>query len=183
MKPLEKKTFTQIRTEIISKAEGEVLEIGCGTGINFPFYKHVSVTAIEPNDVLRDLAHKRADQTDAPIHVVEGNAEKLPFKDHSFDTVVGTLVFCTIPDPKKAIREMMRVCKPKGKILIFEHTRHEHKMLAAMQDLLTPIWKRICDGCHLNRNTEQLLRQEGIEIVNKKTYMNKIFITVEGRNA
>ncbi|MDQ0898062.1 class I SAM-dependent methyltransferase [Paenibacillus sp. V4I7] len=181
MKPLETKRFIDIRSELINKAKGEVLEIGSGTGINFSFYKDVSVTAIEPNPVLRKASYERAYEAKMPIHVIEGNAEQLPFADHSFDTVVGTLVLCTIPNPVKAIREISRVCKPTGTILLFEHIRHENSLLGKIQDLLTPIWKRACDGCHLNRDTIHLLRQEELEIIDIKKHVGNIFITVEAR--
>lgn len=183
MKPLEKNSFLHIRTNLITQANGAVLEIGCGTGINFNFYQNVTVTAIEPNEAMRNIAFVRALSAHVPIHVIEGSAEELPFRDNSFDTVVGTLVFCTIPDPKKALREVIRVCKPKGKILLFEHIRHEQRMLAILQDFLTPIWKRVCDGCHLNRNTVEWLKKEDVEIVNTKSHFRKIFITVEARNS
>ncbi len=183
MRPLEKKSFLTIRRQLIGKAHGEVLEIGCGTGVNFSFYRQVKVTAIEPNEVLREAALRRSAQAQAPIHVMEGNAEALPFKDNSFDTVVATLVFCTIPDPQKAIREIMRVCKPGGRLLFFEHIRHEQSWAASLQDLLTPVWKRVFDGCHLNRDTEALLKREGIQITELKSYFKKLFITVEAENA
>jgi ubiquinone/menaquinone biosynthesis C-methylase UbiE len=181
MKPLETKRFIHIRSELISKAKGDVLEIGCGTGINFSFYKDVSVTAIEPNPFLRKTSYERAAAAKTPIHVMEGNAEQLPFSEHSFDTVIGTLVLCTIPNPVEAIREISRVCKPTGTILLFEHVRHENSLLGKLQDFLTPIWKRACDGCHLNRDTIHLLRQEDIEIIEINKHVGNIFITVEAR--
>ncbi|XEC96563.1 class I SAM-dependent methyltransferase [Paenibacillus tarimensis] len=182
MKPVEEKTFLPIRTELLKEAYGNVLEVGCGTGINFSFYRDVKVTALEPNSVFRDAAIKQVNQAQVPIQIVEGSAEAMPFDDDAFDTVVGTLVFCSIPDPTQAVREVMRVCKPGGKILLFEHVRHEHTMLAAMQDFFTPLWKRLCDGCHLNRSTAEVLIQEGVEIVRIHKHMNNIFISVVARN-
>ncbi len=181
MKPLETKRFIDIRSELINKAKGEVLEIGCGTGINFSFYKDVTVTAIEPNPVLRKTSYERASEAKTPIDVIEGNAEQLSFSDHSFDTVVGTLVLCTIPNPVKAIREISRVCKPTGTILLFEHVRHENVILGKLQDLLSPVWKRACDGCHLNRDTIHLLKEEDIEIIEINKYLGDIFVTIEAR--
>ena len=183
MRPLEKNSFIHIRSNLINQATGTVLEIGCGTGINFQFYQNVEVTAIEPNEAMRSIAFVRALSAHASIHVIEGSAEILPFKDNSFDTVVGTLVFCTIPDPIRAIREVVRVCKPGGKILLFEHIRHDQRMLAILQDLLTPVWKRLCDGCHLNRNTVEWLMKENIDIIHTKTHIKKLFITIEARNS
>lgn len=179
MKPLENKKFAYIRAKLISKARGEVLEIGCGTGANFDLYRGgLSVTAIEPNPVMRIAANKRAAEAHANIRVLEGNAEQLSFADNSFDTVVGTLVLCTIPNPIQAIREMKRVCKPDGTILLFEHVRHEHILLGKLQDMITPIWKRVCDGCHLNRDTVTLLRHEGIHMMEVNQYIGNIFVTI-----
>ncbi|MCR8644450.1 class I SAM-dependent methyltransferase [Paenibacillus sp. N1-5-1-14] len=182
MGPLEQKRFRRIRAELVGKASGNVLEVGCGTGINFDFYKNVRVTAIEPNPIFRKIALERASSTLAEVHVIEGNAEQLPFTNHTFDTVIGTLILCTIPDPVQAIREMKRVCKPAGTLLLFEHVRHKNIMLATLQDVMTPIWKKVCDGCHLNRDTIELIREEGFEIVEVKTYLSSIFVTIEIRN-
>lgn len=183
MSPMEKKSFLAIRRDLISKAEGEVLEIGCGSGINFSLYRNVNVTAIDPDEILRETAYSRAKEADVPIQVMDGNAEELPFADEAFDTIVGTLVFCTIPDPARAVREMLRVCKPEGKILIFEHVLHEHQALATLQHLLTPVWKRVCGGCHLNRDTVELFVREGVDIVQLETHMHRIFVTLEGKRS
>ncbi|WP_257348736.1 class I SAM-dependent methyltransferase [Pseudalkalibacillus decolorationis] len=183
MEPVEKKSFGKIRAELLKMAHGNVLEVGCGTGLNFKYYEDVTVTAIEPKESFRKTAAERASHANVPIVVYEGNAEKLDFPDHSFDTIVGTLVFCSIADPIKAIREIIRVCKPNGKVLLFEHVRHDNKMIATLQGIATPLWKRMCDGCHLNRDTAQLLQQEGIEIIQIKPHRSKIMITIEARNS
>jgi ubiquinone/menaquinone biosynthesis C-methylase UbiE len=180
MSPLEKNRFKKIRTNLLKKASGKVLELGSGTGINFPFYRSVeSVTAIEPSlDMIGQSIHKKK-QAIVPVDIVHASAEELPFPDHSFDTVVGTLVFCTIPNVEKAIDEMKRVCKPEGRILLFEHVRMGTPVLAGLQDWLTPFWKKICDGCCLNRNTLKLLRQNGLDILHQETYFKDLFIVVE----
>lgn len=179
MNPLEKRKFKEIRTGLLAKARGHVLEIGSGTGLNFSLYRDVHVTALEPNEAFRSISLARVIQAEVTIEVVEGNAEALPFPDQTFDTVVGTLVFCSIADPVKAIQEMRRVCKPSASILLFEHVRHDSKTLAFMQDIMTPVWKRIGDNCHLNRDTEQLLLQEGLKIKSKQTYFGRVFIVME----
>lgn len=159
MKALEKKKFTRIRKELLSKATGCVLELGSGTGVNFPFYKAaVSVTAIEPSQDMIKHSLSKLNNAVVPVKVVQGNAEELPFEANMFDSVVATLVFCTIPNPEKAMLEMKRVCKPGGKILLFEHVKMENRYLSILQELLTPIWKKICGGCCLNRNTIGLLK-------------------------
>jgi ubiquinone/menaquinone biosynthesis C-methylase UbiE len=113
MKPLEITRFSGIREKLISNAEGRVLEIGSGTGVNFPLYKYATqVDAIEPNSYMRNKSLERMKLTKIPIQTYLVKAESLPFPDSTFDTVVGTLVFCTIPDPLKALNEVRRVCKP-----------------------------------------------------------------------
>ncbi|CAG7645604.1 class I SAM-dependent methyltransferase [Paenibacillus allorhizosphaerae] len=179
MEPLERRRFLTIRTSLLSCAKGEVLEIGSGTGINFPLYRDVHVTAVEPSALMREQSTARVRQASVPITVIPGTAERLPFEPDVFDTVVGTLVLCTVPDAVQAVREMKRVCRPGGTLLLFEHVRLDHPVWGRLQDALTPAWKRLCDGCHLNRDTMRLLRSEGLDIVKTQSCMGHIFIAVE----
>src|SRR5690554_594441 len=120
MKPLEARGFSNIRKNLMQKAKGKVLEIGSGTGLNFPFYVQAEeVTALEPDPSMRARSLKRSNHAKVPIKIISGNAEKLPFQDNDFDFIVGTLVLCSISDPQKALEEMRRVCKPGGKVLFF----------------------------------------------------------------
>ncbi|MFL6560228.1 MAG: class I SAM-dependent methyltransferase, partial [Bacillus sp. (in: firmicutes)] len=183
MNPLEKKKFKRIRKELLSKATGNVLELGSGTGINFPFYqKAEKVTAIEPSHYMIERSFSKLKESVVPIEVVQASAEKLPFAENTFDTVVATLVFCTIPDPEKAILEMKRVCKFEGKILLFEHVRMQNRLLSTLQDWLTPAWKKICDGCCLNRNTLDLLMAHDISIIKVQKYYRDLFVFAEAKN-
>jgi ubiquinone/menaquinone biosynthesis C-methylase UbiE len=183
MGPLERRGFGQIRKKLIQKAYGEVLEIGSGTGFNFPFYERSKkVTAIEPEPHMRELSLPRAQKTEVPIDVILANAEELPFPDDFFDTVVCTLVFCMIPNPNKALEEIRRVCKPEGQILLFEHVKIKHRFLGQLQEWFTPFWKRICDGCHLNRNTLELVKQEGFKVTSIQRYYKDIFLVIEAIN-
>ncbi|WP_342045325.1 class I SAM-dependent methyltransferase [Bacillus sp. OTU530] len=180
MGPLEKGKFQSIRKKLLQKANGVVLEVGSGTGINFPYYESViKVTAIEPNQHMIKRSSKRREMSVVPIEVIEESAERLPFADNTFDTVVATLVLCTIPNPELAVQEMKRVCKSKGKILLFEHVRVKNPFLATLQDWLTPLWKKGCDGCCLNRDTVQMIQANGLEILNKRTFYNGFFIELE----
>lgn len=179
MEPLERRSFLPIRTALLARAKGDVLEIGSGTGINFPLYRNVRVTAIEPSAAMREQAKARIRQSAVPVTVLPGTAERLPFGADAFDTVVGTLVLCTVPDAAQAVREMKRVCRPGGRLLLFEHVRLEHPVWGRLQDALTPAWKRLCDGCHLNRDTMRLLRSEGFEIMKLQSLWGGIFIAVE----
>ena len=104
--------------------------------------------ALDPTPAMVERSLPRTTQVAVPIEVIVANAEALPFPDHTFDTVVGTLVFCTIPDPCQALCEMRRICKPAGKVLFFEHVRVHHPLVGRLQDWLTPLWKRMAGGCH-----------------------------------
>ncbi|MDP4104917.1 MAG: methyltransferase domain-containing protein [Bacillota bacterium] len=180
MGPLERRSFKRIRINLLSKASGKVLELGSGTGINFPLYHSLeSVTAIEPSTYMIEKSIQKKQKSLIPIEIVHASAERLPFPDNTFDTVIGTLVFCTIPNVEKAIEEMKRVCKPEGRILLFEHVRMGNSILAHLQDWLTPFWKKICDGCCLNRNTVQVLKENGLEIVQLETYFKDLFVVAE----
>lgn len=182
MIPLEKKKFKDIRQQLLSKATGRVLEIGAGTGINFPLYKSADkVVAIEPSEHMIKKSETKRNHAKIPIEIIQTGAERLPFEDHSFDTVVATLVFCTIPNPEQALEEIKRVCKPEGKILFFEHVKMENRFLAGLQDWLTPAWKKICDGCCLNRNTLGLIKAHHLSVMKVENYYNGLFISVEAK--
>ncbi|ANU23231.1 class I SAM-dependent methyltransferase [Planococcus donghaensis] len=180
MKPLEKTRFEKIRANLVRKAEGRVLEIGYGTGANFRYYTNVErVDAIEPNPEMSKHAKKRIKKSRTTIYTYQEKAEQLSFPNDSFDTVVATLVFCTIPEPEKALEEIRRTSKPGAKILLFEHVKVDQKMVGKTQDALTPVWKKVCDGCHLNRNTLHTLKQSGLIIEKVTPYYGGLFLTIE----
>lgn len=182
MGPLERWKFQGIRKELLEKASGRVLELGSGTGINFPLYKQVdSVTAIEPNEYMIEQSIFRKKKSAVPMEIVHTGAEELPFADGAFDSVVATLVFCTIPDVDKAVSEMKRVCKQDGKILLFEHVKMENRILAKLQDWLTPFWQKIGDGCCLNRDTISLFTSHGFNLIEVRKFYKGLFIVVEMR--
>src|SRR5699024_1353527 len=183
MRPLEKTKFNKIRKTLVSQAIGRVLEIGSGTGMNFPHYKNATqVDAIEPNPLMKERALKRMERSRIPIQTYLVEAEKLPFADNTFDSVVATLVFCTIPEPMKALQEIQRVSKPNAKILLFEHVRVDKALLGKTQDVLTPLWKKACDGCHLNRDTLELIKQSSLSVMEVDSYFNVIFLTIKCLN-
>nr|TXF83996.1 class I SAM-dependent methyltransferase [Alkalicoccus halolimnae] len=181
MKPLELVMLTKVREKLLRPAYGKVLEIGSGTGLNFPYYPEavVHVTALEPQRKLREKSLSRSLRSKTAIEVIEGEAEKLPFADNSFDTVVNTLVFCTIPDPEKALSEILRVAKPGATVLFYEHVRPPQKKLAVLFDKVTPAWKAVADGCHLNRDTEALIRRSGLKIIKKETAVKRLFVQLQ----
>jgi ubiquinone/menaquinone biosynthesis C-methylase UbiE len=180
MQPLEQKGLAGIRKPLIHQAKGKVLEIGSGTGFNFPYYRQgVEVIAIEPQRLMRERSLRRSSRAQVLINVMDGSAEELPFGDNTFDTVVGTLVLCTIPNPAKALKELRRVCKPGGKILLLEHVRLDRPILGRIQDWLTPVWKHLCDGCHLNRNTLELVTKAGFQDVRVTRHYKDILLEIE----
>ena len=183
MSPLEQNKFKRIRRELLKGASGRVLELGSGTGINFPLYNNVeTVTAIEPSQPMIDRSLTKQKSAVVPIEIVHASAENLPFGDHTFDTVVATLVFCTIPNVEKAIQELKRVCKPDGKILLFEHVKMENRMLSKLQESLTPFWKKICDGCCLNRETLREFTNQGLKIERVEHFYKDLFAVAVLRN-
>lgn len=183
MKPLEKTRFKKVRSDLIRNATGKVLEIGSGTGINFPYYEQAeSVAAIEPNPQMSRLAVRRGRSAHVPITLYEASAEELPFEDNTFDTVIATLVFCTIPNPAAALKEIQRVSKNDAKILFFEHVRMEQPALANLQHLLNPLWEKIADGCQLDRDTLSLISRSGIHINSVQTLYSGLFLSINCKN-
>lgn len=180
MSPLERRRFKSIRKDLLNGATGKVLELGSGTGVNFPLYSNVDhVIAIEPSQHMIDQSLPKLQLAEVPIDLVNASAESLPFEDHTFDTIVATLVFCTIPNVDEAINELKRVCKPNGKILLFEHVKMENKVLSSMQEGLTPLWSKICDGCCLNRETLKAFTSKGFEMERLETCYKDLFIIAE----
>lgn len=151
------------RTRVAGAAEGRVLEIGIGSGLNLPLYgMGVSeVVGVDPSPALLSRADAAAGRCRAPVALVEGSAEALALEDRSFDTVVTTWSLCTIPDAGQALAEVRRVLRPGGVILFVEHGRAPELGVARWQDRLDPIWTRIAGGCHLNRAMDVLLTEAG----------------------
>ena len=160
------------RRELLLPIEGEVLEIGFGTGLNIPFYGNVDVLyALEPNPDIYHLAVERVQH--APFHLrhVQAHAEKLPFADQSLDHVVSTWTLCSIARLDQALAEIYRVLKPTGTLHLVEHVKHPNSVkIQSLQTLLTPIQKRIGDGCHLNRDIERSLQQAKFKFIEKQYF-------------
>jgi SAM-dependent methyltransferase len=149
------------RERATSAAKGEVLEIGVGSGVNLPLYGEPvgHVVGIEPSPRLLSMAKATATEARRPVTLLEGSAERIPLADHAVDTVVTTWTLCSIPDVRRALQEMRRVLKPNGRLLFVEHGRSPDRRVRHWQDRLTPLWKRIGGGCHLNRPIDELIDQ------------------------
>jgi ubiquinone/menaquinone biosynthesis C-methylase UbiE len=166
MAPGEKAFFAEVRRDMLADLSGDVLEIGAGTGANFPYYpEDANVTATEPDTYMMDRCRMRAAKAEAQIELRQAWAEALPFNDASFDYVIATLVLCSVRDPRKALAEVKRVLKPGGEFRLYEHVRYVNRIGALVQDAVTPAWKWFGAGCHPNRDTGRLVREAGFEVV------------------
>lgn len=162
---LEAKVLSKFRPLIAGEASGRILEIGAGTGANFAYYPSASnVVAVEPDPFMLRRARKQADELGLEVEFRQALAEALPFDDRTFDTVVATLVFCTVTDPDRAFAEVKRVLKPDGTFRFIEHVRASDGLAVRAQNVLTPLWRRIGAGCHLNRPTVESIEAAGFEI-------------------
>lgn len=140
------------RAAVLADAHGRTLEIGAGTGLNLPHYPAAvsELVLTEPVKAMSVRLERRAAGAHLPARVVAAGAEELPFDDDSFDTVVSTMVFCTVEEPERALAEVARVLKPGGRLLFIEHVRSESARLARWQDRLHGPWKAFGDGCNCN---------------------------------
>ena len=154
------------RERVISAAEGRVLEIGIGSGLNLPFYSSRAweVVGLDPAPRLLAMARRAAEQCAVPVTFVEGSAEAIPLDDNSIDTAVTTWTLCTIPDAVRALIDVRRVLKPGGRLLFIEHGLAPEDNVRRWQNRLTPVWKRFSGGCHLNRPIRSLIEEAGYRI-------------------
>jgi SAM-dependent methyltransferase len=154
------------RRRLVAAAHGAVLEIGAGYGATFPFYPAAvsSVLALEPDPVLRELALAAARRAPVPVTVREGVAEALPAADASIDVVVSSLVLCSVADQAAVLAEALRVLRPGGLLLFYEHVRSAHALLAVAEDVVAPLWSRLAGGCHPNRDTAAAIAGAGLNV-------------------
>jgi ubiquinone/menaquinone biosynthesis C-methylase UbiE len=160
------------RHKVVPLAQGHVLEIGIGTGLNLEHYdkaKIKKIVGLDPGLEMHRLARKRVERTGLPVELVGLSAEKIPFEAGTFDTVVVTYSLCTIPDPVAALKEMRRVLKPGRKLIFCEHGLAPDESVRRWQHRLTPLWSRLGGGCHLNRDIPALLREAGFRSTDMET--------------
>src|SRR5260370_24691845 len=160
---MRQRNFAPFRERVVGAARGRVLEIGIGSGLNLSSYRPCAeeVYGVDPSTELLAKARNRVNTARIPVKLVEGSGEKLPFDDRSFDTVVMTFTLCSIADAALAVREMRRVLRPEGELRFVEHGQASDPSIARWQDWLTPAWKRLGGGCHLNRKIYDLFKTGG----------------------
>lgn len=165
-KASEEAGLREMRRELLAQARGRVLELGAGTGLNLDLYPESveSLVLTEPDPHMIRQLRKRAGESPRAVEVVEAPAERLPFDSGSFDTVLVTLVLCTVPDPAATLGEVRRVLKPDGQFLFLEHVRSHDPRLARWQDRLQKPWRFLGDGCHCNRDTVEKIAAAGFDV-------------------
>ena len=158
----ERRGMAARRSELLASARGRVLELGAGTGLNLRHYPDgVDLVVSEPDPAMRARLRRRAGSA---VTVVDAGAERLPFPDDSFDTVVSTLVLCTVADPDAALAEVRRVLAPGGRLLLIEHVRADAPRLARRQDRFAGLWHTVAMGCRCNQPTVELLERAGLSL-------------------
>lgn len=171
---MDKLTPKKLRKDFIQLAQGEVLEIGIGTGVNLEFYpEDVSVTGIDFSPKMLERARKKADKLTQNINILEMDVERLDFADDSFDTVVATCVFCSVPNPIQGLKEVRRVTKPSGKIILLEHMRSGNEFIGKIMDMLNPIGLHIV-GANINRMIMDNIKKAGLELIHQDLIMTSI---------
>ena len=159
------------RRQMIPRASGSVLEVGFGSGLNLPFYGPDvrEIHAVDPSAELWRLGRRRVTQVKCPVRFLQASAEQIPLDDDRFDTVTMTWTLCSIPDPLRALAEVRRVLKPDGRLVFIEHGRSPDPTVRAWQARLTPWWRRIAGGCHLDREVDALLAAAGFHVADLST--------------
>lgn len=170
----------RLRQKLLSKATGKILEVACGTGLNMPFFPAGSdITAVDLSPNMLEMARKNAIQYGLNVNLAVMDAEQLEFADGSFDTVVSALSTCTFPDPVKALREMKRVCRPDGLILLLEHGHSNLPWLANFQDRNEYKHFQEHAGCRWNQDPLDLVQSAGIKVLTSKRSILGMFHSME----
>jgi ubiquinone/menaquinone biosynthesis C-methylase UbiE len=154
------------RAALLEQARGQVLELGAGTGLNLPHYPEglEELVLTEPSPPMVARLERRAKHSGTASSVMAADAERLPFEDDRFDTVISTLVLCTVDEPQRAIDEIARVLRPGGQLLFLEHVRSDSRRLARWQDRLHRPWHAFAAGCNANRATVDMLRESALRV-------------------
>ncbi|HIC26852.1 MAG: class I SAM-dependent methyltransferase [SAR86 cluster bacterium] len=160
------------RQKVVPQAEGKVLEVGIGSGLNLPFYdksKVKKIWGLDPSEELNRMASKVATEENLEVDFIISGAENIPLPDDHVDTVLITYTMCTIPEVEQANQEMKRVLKPGGKMIFCEHGKAPDPNIHKWQNRVNPFWKKIAGGCNLNRDIPDLIEASGFKLENLET--------------
>ena len=164
-------------------AGGSILEVGVGTGKNFPYYPpNAEITAIDFSEKMLSRARSKARKRGIKVRLLPMDVQKLDFEDNTFDTVVATFVFCSVPDPLKGLAEVKRVCKPDGKVILLEHVLSANRLLAYLMNLANPVVVRLM-GANINRRTVENVAVSGLTVEQVTDFKAGIFKLIEARKA
>lgn len=168
------------RKEVLLNVKGNILEIGFGTGLNITCYPSFvkEITVLETNEGMDSLVRIRDSKIKINFKLL--NAESLPFDDETFDTVVSTFTFCSIEDIDTAMKEFLRVLKPKGQLIFLEHGAGKDNKVRFIQNLLNPIYKLLSNGCNLNRNIKSIIERSGFSIIDVEEFHDRHMIKLTG---
>lgn len=171
-----------LRSAMVAKARGRVLEIGAGTGLDFPYYGLGAwVIATDPDLGMLARAGDRARAAGAEVLLVAADAELLPFREATFDAGIVGLAMCTIPHPDRALAELRRALRPGAELWLLEHVRMEQPLLGRLQDLLTPLWRRLAGGCRLNRRTTAAVIAGGFAVESVESHLGGYLQVIAAR--
>lgn len=172
--PMEMMALREWRIDLMKGLEGNILEIGVGTGKNIEYYPDdISITAIDFSEGMLQKAREKAEKYNKNVTLIQMDAQDMKFPDNTFDTIFTTCVYCSVPDPVKGLKEMRRVCKPNGKIIMIEHVRSEMWLLGAVMDILNPIVVTTY-GVNINRKTVENIYKSGFTDVNSNNLYGDI---------
>jgi ubiquinone/menaquinone biosynthesis C-methylase UbiE len=164
--PMEIMSLKKLRLDVTKDLKGKVLEVGVGTGKNVPYYPdNVNITAIDFSEKMLSMARQKVKKFNKQAELICMDAQNMGFADNTFDMVFTTCVFCSVPDPVKGLKEIRRVCKPNGKIIMIEHVRSEKKVLGLVMDIFNPLTVNLY-GANINRHTVENVQKAGFTKVN-----------------
>lgn len=178
MKPLETLRLANKRSQLLKDVSGDVLEIGYGSGANLKYYDYDQLDSMTLIDQ-KITSHLNTNMlsNNLAFNIDAGDVQNLPYKDESFDSIVFTLVFCSVKDPLKGLEEIKRVLKPEGRIYFIEHILPTRTPYKEMFSKLTPLWKTVAHNCHLNRETVHLIQQTDLQLIDYHRFFRTSFAT------